>query len=48
MMVLGITAHHLRIVDFKFIHNFIICDRLPDTENTGQLEPTIEEIPNPQ
>ena len=26
------TALHLRIVDFKFTHNFIICDRLPDTE----------------
>ena len=32
MMALGITALHLRIVDFKFTHNFIICDRLPDTE----------------
>ena len=26
------TALHLRIADFKFTHNFIICDRLPDTE----------------
>ena len=25
-------ALHLRIADFKFSHNFIICDRLPDTE----------------
>ena len=25
-------ALQLRIADFKFIHNFIICDRLPDTE----------------
>ena len=25
-------ALHLRIADFKFTHNFIICDRLPDTE----------------
>ena len=32
MMALGITALHLRIVDFKFTHNFIICDRLWDTE----------------
>ena len=32
MMALGITALHLRIVDLKFIPNFIICDRLPDTE----------------
>ena len=32
MMALKMTALHLRIVDFKFTHNFIICDRLPDTE----------------
>ena len=32
MMALGITALHLRIVDFKLAHNFIICDRLQDTE----------------
>ena len=32
MMVLGITTLNLRIADFKFTHNFIICDRLPDTE----------------
>ena len=29
---LGITALQLRIADFKFTHNFIICDRLPDME----------------
>ena len=29
---LGRTALHLRIADFKFKHNFVICDRLPDTE----------------
>ena len=29
---LGMTSLHLRIADFKFTHNFIICDRLPDTE----------------
>ena len=29
---LGMTALHLRIAEFKFTHNFIICDRLPDTE----------------
>ena len=29
---LGMTALHLSIVDCKFTHNFIICDRLPDTE----------------
>ena len=32
MMALGMTALHVRIADFKFTHNFIICDRLPDTE----------------
>ena len=32
MTALGITALHLRIVEFKFTHNFVICDRLPDTE----------------
>ena len=32
MTALGMTALHLRIVDFKFMHNFIICNRLPDTE----------------
>ena len=32
MMALRITALHYRIVDFKFTHNFIMCDRLPDTE----------------
>ena len=32
MPVLGITTLHPRIADFKFTHNFIICDRLPDTE----------------
>ena len=32
MMALGMTALHLRIADFKFKCNFIICHRLPDTE----------------
>ena len=32
MTALGITALHIRIADFKFTHNFIICDRIPDTE----------------
>ena len=32
MTALGMTALHLRIADFKFTHNFIICDRLPETE----------------
>ena len=25
-------ALHLRIAEFKFTHNFIICDQLPETE----------------
>ena len=32
MTTLGATALHLCIVDFKFTHNFIICNQLPDTE----------------
>ena len=32
MTALGMTALHLRIAEFKFTHNFIICHRLPDTE----------------
>ena len=32
MMALGVTALHLRIADFRFTHNFIIFDSLPDTE----------------
>ena len=32
MMALGSTAHHLWIAEFKFTHNFIICDQLPETE----------------
>ena len=31
MMALGLTAH-LWIAEFKFTHNFIICDQLPETE----------------
>ena len=31
MTTLGSTALHLCIVDFKFTHNFIICNQLPDT-----------------
>ena len=31
MTTLGSTALHLWIADFKFTHNFIICDQLPDT-----------------
>ena len=32
MTALGMTALHLRIVEFKFTHNFIICNRLLDTK----------------
>ena len=32
MMALGSTALHLQIADFRFTHNFIICDQLPETE----------------
>ena len=32
MTALGMTALHLRIVEFKFTHKFVICNRLPDTE----------------
>ena len=32
MTALGMTALHLRIADFKFTHNFVICNRLPDIE----------------
>ena len=32
MTTLGSTALHLCIADFKFMHNFIICDQLPGTE----------------
>ena len=32
MMALGSTALHLQIAEFKFTHNFIICDQLPDAE----------------
>ena len=32
MTALGMTVLHLRIADFKFTHNFVICNRLPDTE----------------
>ena len=31
-MALGSTALHLWIAKFKFTHNFIICDQLPETE----------------
>ena len=30
MSALGMTALHLRIAEFKFTHNFIICNQLPE------------------
>ena len=32
MTALGMTALHLRMAEFKFSHNFVICNRLPDME----------------
>ena len=32
MSAIGKTALHLRIAEFKFTHNFIICDQLLETE----------------
>ena len=32
MTALGMPAPHLWIVEFKFTHNFVICNMLPDTE----------------
>ena len=32
MTALGMTSLPFRIADFKFTHNFFLCDRLPDTE----------------
>ena len=32
MTALGSTTLHLWIAEFKFTHNFIICDQLPETE----------------
>ena len=32
MTALGMTSLHLRMLDFKFTHNFIICYRLTDIE----------------
>ena len=31
MLPTGTKTLHLRIADFKFTHNFIICDQLPET-----------------
>ena len=32
MSAIGMMALHLRITEFKFTHNFIICDQLPEME----------------
>ena len=32
MTALGMTVLHLRLAEFKFTHNFIICEQLPDME----------------
>ena len=32
MSAIGTMALHLRIAEFKFIHNFIIFDQLPEME----------------
>ena len=32
MSALGSTALHLQIAEFKYTHNFIICNQLPETE----------------
>ena len=32
MSAMGSIALHLRIAEFKFTHNFIICDQLPEKE----------------
>ena len=31
MSAIRTTVLHLRIAEFKFTHNFIICDQLPET-----------------
>ena len=32
MSAIGTIALHLKIAEFKFTHNFIICDQLPETK----------------
>ena len=38
MMALGSTALHLQIAEFKFTHNFIICDQLSETEHIFSID----------
>ena len=33
MSSIGTMALHLRIAEFKFTHDFIICDQLPEMEH---------------
>ena len=40
------TALHLRIVEFKFTHKFVICDRLLDTEIIFGID--IQKIDDPE
>ena len=32
MSAIGTTTLHLRIAEFQFTHNFIVCDQLPEME----------------
>ena len=38
MSTIGTTALHLRIAEFKFTHNFIFCDQLPEMELTFGID----------
>ena len=38
MSAIGMMALHLRPTEFKFTHNFIICDQLPETELTFGID----------
>ena len=38
MSAIGMTALHLRIAEFKFAHNFIICYQLPETELIFEID----------
>ena len=38
MTALGMTALHWGIADFKFSHNFVICNRLPYTECIFEID----------
>ena len=38
MSTIGTTALQLRIAEFKFTHNFIICDQLPEREHISGID----------